>query len=232
MYVAFKKSLILKINNMDIIPSLLVTTEEAFKQQTSAIAGKLPFFQIDIADGQFVPNKTWASAHAEEAAGYVQTDFELHLMVQDPLAVIREWKDHPHLKRILLHVEPLDDVGRAIEYAKGYEKEIGLVLNPDTPLPTVYPYLDEIDSVMFMGVHPGFQGQAFIENTVDRIKELRRRSDVYIEVDGGVNKATLPKIFAAGANAGCPGSAVFGHPDGPAVGYAELIQLAHELSTR
>lgn len=217
---------------MEIIPSLLATTQADFKDQTAAIANKVPFFQIDIADGKFVPNKTWAFDHAEEAAQYVQTDFELHLMVQDPFAVANKWKDHPHFKRMLLHVEPLDDVGKAIEYAKGYGKEIGLVLNPDTPLPTVYPYLDEIDSVMFMGVQPGFQGQAFITQTLERIKELRERSDVYIEVDGGVNKDTLATLINAGASAGCPGSAVFGHPDGPAVGYAELTQLAHELSTR
>lgn len=217
---------------MDIIPSLLVTTEEAFKNQTAAIAGKVPFFQIDIADGQFVPNKTWVFDHAEMAAGYVQTDFELHLMVQDPFAVANKWKDHPHFKRMLLPVEPFNDLGSAIDYAKGYGKEIGLVLNPDTPLPTVYPYLDDIDSVMCMGVQPGFQGQAFIEQTLERIKELRERSDIYIEVDGGVNKETLPKIFDAGASAGCPGSAIFAHINGPADGYAELVQLAHELSTR
>ncbi len=217
----------------DIIPSMLVTDEKGFRAQTATITNHIPFFQIDIADGKFAPNTTWAFDHADAAAECVKTDFELHLMVQDPFAIVKVWKGHPHLKRILLHTESLSDLGEAIHFAKQYDKGLGLVLNPDTPVGTVLPYLDRLDSVMFMGVNPGFQGQAFIPETLDRIRELRATSqDIYVEVDGAVNVETLPGLIDAGASAGCPGSAVFGHAEGPVAGYQELVHLAEKLSTR
>lgn len=197
---------------MIIIPSILVTSENEFKSQIKAIDGLVEMIQIDLADGKFAPNTTWTFADPEHAQKYLNDiDFELHLMVESPLDTIKKWSDHPRLKRLLIHFESTKNIEAVIEEIKLLNKEVGIVLNPDTSIYEVEPYLDRINSVMLMGVYPGFQGQKFIDNTIERIKKLREISNgIFIEVDGGVNNGTIKKIVKAGADAVCPGSAIFG----------------------
>ncbi len=89
-------------------------------------------------------------------------------------------------------------------------------MNPETKLDDVEPYLDKLEGVMFMGVHPGKQGQKFIPETIDRIKEMKlKQSNHFVELDGGVNEDTLAEIIPTGVDAICPGSAVFGNERKP-----------------
>lgn len=209
-----------------IIPSMLVLSEEEFKTQIESIRGEVEMVQIDLADGKFVPNTTWGYNNPGKAQEYLDINFELHLMVSDPLKTIEAWADNPKLKRILIHYESVDDMKKVISELKSLKKEISIVLNPDTPSKVLNPFLNQIQGVMFMGVNPGFQGQKFIPETLDRIKALKAKNTKhFIEVDGAVNENTLPNIIKAGADGVCPGSAIFGNKNTPAENIKKLKKL-------
>ncbi len=194
-----------------IIPSLLVTTEDDFKYQIEAVQNAIEMVQIDLADGEFVPNITWPYQNPKQAQKYLDDiDFELHLMVSKPVEIVREWSNHPRLKRILVHYESTDDIKSVLEEIKGDGKQAGLVINPHTPVEEVKQYFNMANSVMVMGVNPGFQGQKFLPETLEKIKEIKEiDKNIFVEVDGGVNEKTIKEIVDAGADAVCPGSAVF-----------------------
>ena len=97
----------------------------------------------------------------------------LHLMVKNPLMVIKRWNKHPRFKRALVHYESTDDIKPVLEEIKALGKRVGLVLNPDTSIYDAEPYFDTVDLVMLMGVTPGFQGQKFIEKTIERIGKIK-----------------------------------------------------------
>jgi ribulose-phosphate 3-epimerase len=219
---------------IQIIPSMLVSDEETFKKQITAILGAVKMVQIDLADGKFVPNTTWPFENPKRAQGIADIDFELHLMVCDPLKVLEDWKDNPHLKRILFHYEATTDV-RSILKSEiinlKSEIELGLVLNPPTPVSVVQEYMDSIDAIMFMGVVPGKQGQKFIPETLERIKEFKSKgTNHFIEVDGAVNLDTLPGLIKAGADAVCPGSAVFGNDRSPKMNVKKMEEIINKLT--
>jgi len=212
---------------VEIIPSLLVNSEEEFKTQIESVGKSVKMIQIDLADGNFVPNTTWTYQFPKKAQKYLNIDFELHLMVIDPLKVLKDWGSHPKLRRILVHYESADDINLVIEKLKTFHKKIGIVLNPDTPIDALNPFLDKIDAVMFMGVNPGFQGQKFIPKTLERIKLFKEKgSKHFVEVDGAVNKSTIHDIAKAGADGVCPGSAIFGNNLNPAKNIKSLKKLA------
>lgn len=214
-----------------IIPSILVLSEEEFKKQINAIKNEVKMVQIDLADGEFVPNKTWTFAEPKKAQKYLDIDFELHLMVVDPLKTIKDWVNNPHLKRILVHYESADDINDIIGELSILGKEISVVLDPDTSALLLEPILDDIQGVMFMGVRPGFQGQSFIPNTLDRIKKFKENKTAhFVEVDGGVNEQTLSDIVRAGADGVCPGSAIFGNKQNPTKNIQHLQNIIRGLT--
>lgn len=196
---------------MQIIPSILVQTEQEFLEQINAIDDILPMIQLDIADGKFVPNKTWADPEVMEKS--LMIDCELHLMVQDPLEEARKWEHVPQVKRVLVHFESdPENIANIVAQIQSYGWEVGVVLNPDTDIEVVDDFIEEIDAVMLMGVVPGKQGQLFISETNDKAKAIKKKyPNMFLSLDGGVNEETLPDIIAAGFDAVCPGSAVFGN---------------------
>lgn len=216
---------------IEIIPSLLVSSKAEFKSQVAAVKDAVSMIQIDLADGKFVPNTTWAFSHPREAQEELDIDFELHLMVSDPLTTLQAWYDNHRLKRVLIHYESISNVANTIKVITDHRSLlIGIVLNPETPISVLDPYLDSIQAVMFMGVHPGFQGQTFIPETLDRIQALKAKTPKqYVEIDGGVNEDTVPDLIAAGVNAVCPGSAIFGKGD-PAENVQRMRILISQLT--
>lgn len=197
---------------MIIIPSILTTSEREFKKNIKSITGAVGMVQIDLSDGQFTPNTTWAYKEPEKAQTYLnKINFELHLMVKNPLQTVKEWAGHPRLKRILFHYESISDATTIAAELKSLNRPVGIVLNPETSINVAEPVLDKLDLIMFMGVRPGFQGQKFIPQTIERIKQMRAKNNtILISVDGGVNANTIVEIERAGADIVCPGSAVFG----------------------
>ncbi len=215
---------------IDIIPSILVPDKKTFLAWSRAVQDVLPMIQLDIADGQFVPDETWADPTVVDEK--LNIDCELHLMVQDPLEEIRMWEEVQQVKRVLIHYESdPENIANIISQARSYEWEVGLVLNPDTPVDVIDDLIEEIDSLMFMGVVPGKQGQKFIPETIERIKEARAKfPDLYIELDGGVDEETLPEIVAAGVSAVCPGSAIFGNERTPAQNVTSMREMISTLT--
>jgi len=219
---------------MQIIPSILLPDKQTFLEQTKTIEEVVSMVQIDIADGQFVESTTWS--YEEEAPEtiqeHLQIDCELHLMVQDPIEVARDWEQVPQVKRILVHYESNpEEIGDILAQIQSYGWEVGLVLNPDTSIDVVDDVVEEIDSVMFMGVVPGRQGNKFVPEVLDNIKAFKEKfPHMRTEIDGSVNMDTLPDIVTAGVDIVCPGSAIFGNHKDPAQNVVEMRELINTLT--
>jgi len=212
---------------MTIIPSILVTSEDEFKQQIQSIQPHVPMIQLDIADGKFVDNTTWAEPDVIKKI--VTCDIELHLMVSDPLSELKRWQSTEQVKRILVHYESTD-LADIMPTLHAYGFEIGIVLNPDTSTTVLTPFISEIKCVQFMTVVPGKQGQPFESNVLRKIKAFHKKCpDMPISADGGVNAETLPKLIAAGVTRCGPGSAIFGNEKSPKENLENLQQIIHSL---
>ncbi|HBB38298.1 MAG: Ribulose-phosphate 3-epimerase [Candidatus Magasanikbacteria bacterium GW2011_GWD2_43_18] len=215
---------------IQIIPSILVPDEATFIAWSQSVEQILPMIQLDIADGKFVPNDTWADP--DVVSERLHIDCELHLMVEDPLEEIRIWEEVPQVKRVLVHYESdPDNIADILSQVQSYGWEVGLVLNPETSIDVVDDLIEDIDALMFMGVVPGKQGQRFIPETIERIQEARKRfPHLFIELDGAVNEETLEDIVGSGVNAVCPGSAIFGNERKPAENVARMRELIEKLT--
>ena len=213
-----------------ITPSILVKTAEEFKNQVNGLGDSVSLIQLDITDGKFVPNTTWADP--EVVKNNCDLDIELHLMVSDPLAELKKWLEVKQIKRVLIHYEAVPDFREIIfEIQNNYDWQIGVVINPETDYSLVEPYLNEIDSVMFMGVIPGKQGQDLIPEVLQKITDFTiENPDVFTELDGAVNTKNIEKIIKSGVKAICPGSAVFGNEKPPAENIKNIENLINSLT--
>lgn len=172
------------------------------------------WIQVDITDGEFVSSKTNLSL--EELSYFTKSaNVEFHLMVLGLKNTIDKWIGlHP--KRIIFHIEAVEpgDIKNIIEKCRGAQIEVGLALNPETPTSSVKPWLDEIDVVMFMGVHPGRSGQNLIPDAVTKIGLLRNNhSNIKIEMDGGVKVDNIFQLKEAGVDIFAIGSSILAMPD-------------------
>ncbi len=213
---------------MKIIPAILVHSSEEYFKQLNVVDDLVETIHIDIADGRFVPNKTWADPDAIRDA--TVPDIELHLMVEDPEAEIKQWEDVPQVKRYIVHVESKTNIPNIIGKAKKEDRDVTLALNPGTSINTIEPYANKISVVQCMGVVPGFQGQPFEPKTLEIIKKLQEKyPKLTIAVDGHVDAETMPQLIAAGATHLCIGSAIF-KAENPEVAYKQLQSQADQLT--
>ncbi len=193
---------------MQIIPSILVQSAEAFITQTNAVQNSVKLVHIDIADGKCVPNTTWAEPNTVQQN--LTIDCELHLMVVDPLSVIQMWGGVSSVKRVLFPIEYDGDIIDVIDTIHHHGWQAGLVINLETSTLMIEPFIDKLDSVMFMGIIPGKQGQPFVPEVLEKITEFKaRHPKIFVALDGGVNEKTLPEIVATGIDAVCCGSVIF-----------------------
>lgn len=199
---------------VNIVPAILATTEEEYKHKVQKIeaCSELAegWVQIDLMDNHFVQNK---SISPQIIAKYpTDLNLEVQLMVEYP----DNWIDElvkTHVKRIIF---PVEDNGtqEKIQHLKNHEIKVGLSLNPQTPVSSLESYLANIDAVLVMGVDPGFGGQQFKPETLEKIKELtalrtKESLSFLIGVDGGVNPENAKSIVEAGADYLVVGSALF-----------------------
>lgn len=219
---------------VQIIPSLLTSDEETFTRQLTAVQSAVDMIQIDIADGIFVPNTTWADP--DIVSKIASVDIELHLMVHNPVEELEQWTAVKQIKRVLFHYESFskdNERKEAIAFAKSYHWQVGLVLNPDTPAEVLNAFQDDIDSIMVMGVVPGFQGQPFENFVLEKIKQIKQMAPAHmLSIDGAVNKTTLYDILQTGIDAICPGSAIFGNDQNPAENVHQFAKWIHEYTTK
>ncbi|MDA2936444.1 ribulose-phosphate 3-epimerase [Patescibacteria group bacterium AH-259-L05] len=179
--------------------------------RASASKYVLDWVQIDIMDGRFVNNTSLDLKDLTKiSAGF---NLEAHLMVLEPEKYLQSAQD-AHMKRVIFHVEAVDDVDGIIEKIRTYGFEIGIALNPETDLEKVLPYKDMADVILFLGVKPGFGGQVFKPSVIDKIKRLREiDSNILIEVDGGVKLDNISVLNSVGADYFVIGTGLFSAPD-------------------
>jgi len=215
---------------IQIIPSVLVKTADEFITQVSGLEDSVTMIQLDIADGKFVPNTTWADP--EIVKNNCDLNIELHLMVSDPLEELKKWKEVEQIKRVLVHFESVVDFREVIfEIENETEWQIGIVINPNTSYEQIEPYLNEVQSVMFMGVVPGKQGQGLITEVLDSITNFTiDYPDMFTEIDGAVNEETLASITKTGVKAICPGSAIFGNKKSPKENVEKMEDIINKLT--
>ena len=185
---------------------------------------------VDVMDGHFVPNLSMGAIVVKGLRPGTKIPLEVHLMVEDPGrfldGFIKAGSD-----TIIVHLEVLPDPRPMIEQIRGLGKKVGLAFNPDMAVEKIEPYLRDIDLALCMTVFPGFGGQPFIVESLDRLKKLRAMVEKHnpaceIEVDGGIDAKTIGSASAAGANVFVAGTAVFGAKGGPTAGVKELAALA------
>ena len=191
-----------------IIPSILVKSKKEFLTQLTSVQDLVDIVQLDIADGKFVKNTTWANPDVVKKE--CKIDVELHLMVKNPLKELLRWSTVEQVKKILIHFESINNLEDIMPTLHAYGWEIGIVLNLETPITVLKPYLNEMNTVMFMGIKPGKQGQELDTKVLKKIKKFKKNNPkIFTSIDGGVNQNNLDKILSSGVDAICPGSAIF-----------------------
>jgi ribulose-phosphate 3-epimerase len=175
------------------------------------------WIHVDVMDGHFVPNITIGPLIVEAASRVTSLPLDVHLMIEHPDKYIEDFaKAGANL--ISVQVEACIHLNRTVQMIKALDLRAGAVLNPATPLSALEWVLEDVDFVMIMSVNPGFGGQKFIPNSIDKIRALRkmiqdRGLSTLIEIDGGVNEKTIKNISDAGADVFVAGSAIFKSPD-------------------
>lgn len=175
------------------------------------------WLHIDIMDGHFVPNISFGPMVMKSLKNKVDLPFDVHLMIENPDQYIKDFVEAgAHI--ITVHEEACVHLHRSIQNIKSFGVKAGVSLNPATSLSTLEEILPELDMVLLMSVNPGFGGQGFIPETLDKIKRLKEMIDekqlsVDIQVDGGVKLSNVEDVLKAGANIIVAGSAVFNAED-------------------
>lgn len=189
----------------------MAKSREELLRRISQVNGLVKEIQLDIMDGEFVPNKTVSIGDLLAVPALQDARYEFHWMVKEPEKWIEKIRG-PHLH--LVHVETirsLDSIEAAVKKSGG---RLGFAINPDTPLEKLLPLVPKAQRVLIMTVHPGFSGQKYIVAMEEKIRRLRRQYPALdIEVDGGVNLETVRGAYAAGANVLAAASAVFSAGD-------------------
>jgi len=213
---------------VQVVPAILsdepATLDKLVRQATTFTS----YIQVDIMDGQFVPSK---SIGWEDIARIKpKLNWEVHLMVLRPQDHVAGFQK-AGASKIIFHYEATPKPQKVITAVRKLRLKVGLALKPETPVSAVLPLADQIDSVLFMTVHPGFYGAKFLPEVMDKVKELRRTlPEMEIAVDGGIKEGNIAEVARAGANVICVGSAVFLQPD-PAAAYHRLVALARGEAT-
>jgi ribulose-phosphate 3-epimerase len=178
-----------------------------------AVEGGVDSIHLDVMDGHFVESLSIGPAVAQAVRPFASVPYHTHLMVSQPLRQARAFADAGS-DLIVAHVEADDNPAKVIDAIHGYGRSAGLALNPETPAAAVLPYLDAIDLLLVMTVHPGRGGQAFMSEVLPKMRELRdeierRGLSLPIGVDGGVNLETIGPAHAAGGEIMVAGWALF-----------------------
>jgi len=212
-----------------IAPSILSADFSRLGDEVKAVeAAGADWIHVDVMDGHFVPNITIGPVVVEAVRRVTDLPVDVHLMIENPDQYIEEFAA-AGATYLTVHPEACYHLHRTVQAIKGLGVKAGVSLNPSTPLSALDWILEDIDLVLVMSVNPGFGGQKFIPQALQKIKDLKSMTDskgldMTIAVDGGVNEGTIRQVAEAGANVFVAGSAIFGTGD-----YAERINTFRSL---
>jgi len=203
-----------KISEVKLAPSILSADFSRLGEQVVEATGAgADYIHIDVMDGHFVPKITIGAPVVAAIRSYTTLPLDVHLMIEAPENQINQFAE-AGADIITVHIEACPHIHRAISTIKRLGIKAGVALNPGTPIDTLDEILPELDLALVMTVNPGFGGQAFIEDMLDKIARLRIELDrkglaTELEVDGGINAEVAPKVVQAGARVLVTGAAVF-----------------------
>lgn len=197
-------------------PSILSADFNRLGEQIQRVEkAECQWLHIDIMDGMFVPSISFGMPVVKSIRKESSLYFDVHMMVKDPERYVEEFQSCG-ADMITVHAEACRDLAETVKKIHETGADAGVAVNPDTPLSAVTDVMDQVEMILIMSVYPGFGGQKYIPESTERIRTLRRMLDekglehVHIQVDGGINRATIDEVLAAGANIIVAGSAVFG----------------------
>ncbi|MEB6036499.1 D-allulose 6-phosphate 3-epimerase [Staphylococcus pseudoxylosus] len=216
--------------NAKFSPSLMTMDLDKFKDQITFLNKHVDSYHIDIMDGHFVPNITLSPWFIEQVKKISSVPISTHLMVTNPTQwidqLIKIGSDY-----ICVHAEVMNGIAyRLINQVHNADLKFGVVLNPETKIDAITPYIDLVDKITIMTVDPGFAGEKFIDHTLEKIRELRVLRDInnfgyLIEMDGSSNKNTFEKIQKAGPDVYILGrSGLFGLNESIEASWYEMLE--------
>lgn len=181
-----------------VVPSVLTQDTADLEKKIRALEPFADVIQVDIMDGEFVPNTSVGVEEVQKVG--VKSQLEIHLMVKHPIKYIQPFAGIGAF-RIIFHIESDDDPADVIREIKRLGLEAGIALNPPTSIDRIKPFLNSLDIVLVMGVNPGLQGQKFMPEVLLKVQAIKDiRPKIIIEVDGGVNADTGPALVDAGVD--------------------------------
>jgi ribulose-phosphate 3-epimerase len=220
---------------IEILPSILSADFARLGEQVDALeAAGCRMLHVDVMDGHFVPNITIGPPVVESLRKITKMKLDVHLMITDPdryaPAFIQAGADH-----VIVHQETCPHLDRTLRMIQSEGALAGVVINPSTPVGMLDDVLDVVDFVLVMSVNPGFGGQKFIPNALEKVRRLtakkkERRLEFPVEIDGGVSQQNVAEVVSAGVEWVVAGSSIFHNPD-PVAAFEEMRRVARDSAS-
>jgi ribulose-phosphate 3-epimerase len=213
------------LKNLQIAPSILAADFSRLGEAVNQVASKIEILHVDVMDGHFVPNISIGPPVIASLRNATDLYLDCHLMITDPLRYLESFKQSG-ADGVTAHIEAVPNPIPVIEECSFLGLDVGLAVNPATPVDAIMPYLDRLSMVLVMSVQPGFGGQSFIEASLAKVEAIRTAIDARalvtnVQIDGGITLANATRARDAGADILVAGNSVF-RADDPSAAVREL----------